>query len=180
MEAVIVQVIVAGGVLAALVVMWGLRSSIRPSIIERLERSMVSNQTRLDSQGAEIEDLWRQIHELREGRIADHALLQEWITYARRLAVMFTEATGKEPPAEPTARPRPITSGDMARLARTIDTHYSLDEINSLAFELGVESALSGETSEARARSLVDVARKRGLIARLIQLYREQRPNGGM
>jgi hypothetical protein len=34
MEAVIVQVIVAGGVLAALVVMWGLRSSIRPSIIE--------------------------------------------------------------------------------------------------------------------------------------------------
>jgi hypothetical protein len=44
MEAVIVQVIVAGGVLAALVVMWGLRSSIRPSIIERLERSMVSNQ----------------------------------------------------------------------------------------------------------------------------------------
>jgi uncharacterized Rmd1/YagE family protein len=75
MEAVIVQVIVAGGVLAALVVMWGLRSSIRPSIIERLERSMVSNQTRLDTQEGEIEDLRRQIHELREGRIADHALL---------------------------------------------------------------------------------------------------------
>ena len=103
MEAVIVQVIVAGGVLAALVVMWGLRSSIRPSIIERLERSMVSNQTRLDSQEAEIEDLWRQIHELREGRIADHALLQEWITYARRLASMFKEATGQEPPPEPTS-----------------------------------------------------------------------------
>jgi hypothetical protein len=90
MEAVIVQVIVAGGVLAALVVMWGLRSSIRPSIIERLERSMVSNQTRLDTQEGEIDDLRRQIVELREGRIADHALLQEWINYARRLATMFT------------------------------------------------------------------------------------------
>jgi hypothetical protein len=95
MEAVIVQVIVAGGVLAALVVMWGLRSSIRPSIIERLERSMVSNQTRLDTQEGEIDDLRRQIVELREGRIADHALLQEWINYARRLASMFKEATGK-------------------------------------------------------------------------------------
>jgi hypothetical protein len=104
MEAVIVQVIVAGGVLAALVVMWGLRSSIRPSIIERLERSMVSNQTRLDTQEGEIDDLRRQIVELREGRIADHALLQEWINYARawrfdvharRLAAMLAEATGK-------------------------------------------------------------------------------------
>ncbi len=172
--------ILSGLALAVVAISWVWRESSRSTIIEKLERTMVSNQARLDAQELEVDDLRRQIVELREGRIADHALLQEWITYARRLAVMFTEATGKEPPAEPTARPRPITSGDMARLARTIDTHYSLDEINSLAFELGVESALSGETSEARARSLVDVARKRGLIARLIQLYREQRPNGGM
>ena len=60
----------AGGVLAALVVMWGLRSSIRPSIIERLERSMVSNQARLDTQEGEIEDLRRQIVELREGPVS--------------------------------------------------------------------------------------------------------------
>jgi hypothetical protein len=40
---------------------------------------------------------------------------------------------------------------------------------------------MSGDTAEARARALVDIARKRGLIARLIQLYREkQRPNGGL
>jgi hypothetical protein len=180
MEAVIVQVVAAGGILAALVVIWGLRSSIRPSIIERLERSMVSNQTRLDSQEAEIEDLRRQIYELREGRVADHALLQEWITYARRLASMFKEATGQEPPPEPTTRARGVSPDDLARLARTIQAHFSIDEIDSLAFELGVTSAMSGDTAEARARSLVDIARKRGLIARLIQLYREQRPNGGL
>ena len=141
---------------------------------------MVSNQTRLDTQEGEIEDLRRQIHELREGRIADHALLQEWITYARRLASMFKEATGQEPPPEPTTRARGIGPGDLARLARTIETHFSIGEIDSLAFELGVTSAMSGDTAEARARALVDIARKRGLIARLIQLYREQRPNGGL
>ena len=71
MEAVIVQVVAAGGILAALVVIWGLRSSIRPSIIERLERSMVSNQTRLDTQEGEIDDLRRQIVELRETAARD-------------------------------------------------------------------------------------------------------------
>jgi hypothetical protein len=43
---------------------------------KRLERSMVSNQTRLDTQEGEIEDLRRQIvTNCSEGRIADHALL---------------------------------------------------------------------------------------------------------
>jgi hypothetical protein len=106
--------------------------------------------------------------------------LQEWITYARRLASMFKEATGQEPPPEPTTRARGIGPGDLARLARTIQAHFSMEEIDSLAFELGVTSAMSGDTAEARARALVDIARKRGLIARLIQLYREQRPNGGL
>mgnify|MGYP001186060574 CR=1 FL=1 len=179
--------VLLGLALAVVAISWVWRTAARSSIIERLERSMVSNQSRLDSnqnrldaQEAEIDDLRRQIIELREGRIVDHALLQEWINYARRLATMFTEATGKEPPPEPEHRPRPITTADMARLARTIEAHYSLDEINTLAFELGIASSIAGDTVEARARSLVDVARKRGLIARLIQLYREQRPNGGL
>ena len=115
-----------------------------------------------------------------DDRIADHALLQEWITYARRLASMFKEATGQEPPPEPTTRARGIGPGDLARLARTIQAYFSMEEIDSLAFELGVTSAMSGDTAEARARAMVDIARKRGLIARLIQLYREQRPNGGL
>jgi hypothetical protein len=79
---------------------------------------MVSNQTRLDAQEGEIEDLRRQIHELREGRIADHALLQEWITYARRLASMFKEATGQEPPPEPQTRRR----GTSARMSGGLAT----------------------------------------------------------
>ena len=146
MEAVIVQVVAAGGILAALVVIWGLRSSIRPSIIERLKRSMVSNQTRLDTQEGEIDDLRRQIVELREGRIADHALLQEWINYARRLATMFTEATGKEPPPEPQTQRRDVTA-DGRRLANLILVRFSESEMLDLAAELGIEVHVSGDTA---------------------------------
>jgi hypothetical protein len=178
MEAVIVQVIVTGGVLAALVIMWGLRSSIRPSIIERLERSMVSNQTRLDAQEGEIEDLRRQIHELREGRIADHALLQEWINYARRLATMFTEATGKEPPPEPQTRQRDIGT-DERRVANLILVRFSESEMRDLALELGIEGHVNGGTAAEYAGKLVTVARQRGLLLRLVELCRRERPQGG-
>jgi hypothetical protein len=178
MEAVIVQVIVAGGVLAALVVMWGLRSSIRPSIIERLERSMVSNQTRLDTQEGEIDDLRRQIVELREGRIADHALLQEWINYARRLATMFTEATGKEPPPEPQTRRRDIGT-DERRVANLILVRFSESEMRDLALELGIEGHVNGGTAAEYAGKLVTVARQRGLLLRLVELCRRERPKGG-
>ena len=178
MEAVIVQVIAAGGILAGLVVIWGLRSSIRPSIIERLERSMVSNQTRLDTQEGEIDDLRRQIVELREGRIADHALLQEWITYARRLATMFTEATGKEPPPEPQTQPRDVAA-DGRRLANLILVRFSKSEMQDLAAELGIEAHVSGDTLSEYAGRLVTVARQRGLLLRLVELCRRDRPHGG-
>lgn len=178
MEAVIVQVIAAGGILAALVVIWGLRSSIRPSIIERLERSMVSNQTRLDTQEGEIDDLRRQIVELREGRIADHALLQEWINYARRLATMFTEATGKEPPPEPQTRRRDIGT-DERRVANLILVRFSESEMRDLALELGIEGHVNGGTAAEYAGKLVTVARQRGLLLRLVELCRRERPQGG-
>ena len=208
MEAVIVQVVAAGGILAALVVIWGLRSSIRPSIIERLERSMVSNQTRLDTQEGEIDDLRRQIVELREGRIADHALLQEWINYARglaallqewivyarRLAAMLAEATDKPPPPEPhtTPPPEPHTTPppepqtrqrdigtDERRVANLILVRFSESEMRDLALELGIEGHVNGGTAAEYAGKLVTVARQRGLLLRLVELCRRERPQGG-
>jgi hypothetical protein len=168
-----------GLAMAGLAMAWLWRSSARASIIERLERAMVSNQSRLDGQEAEIDELRQQINELREGRIADHALLQEWITYARRLAALFREATGQEPPPEPTEHPRPVNSNDLARLAKTIEARFSVDEMNDLALELGVTAAMSGDTSMARAGALVNAAKRRGLLVRLINLCRAARPGGG-
>lgn len=165
--------------LSLLAASWLWRASAKASIIESLERAMVSNQARQDNQDAEIEDLRAQIHELREGRIADHALLQEWITYARRLGAMLREATGQEPPSEPGAVSRPISPGSITRLVHTIEARFSLDEMNNLAFELGIDGAVSGDTISARAVSLVNVARRRGLLVRLIELCRSERPDGG-
>ena len=133
---------------------------------------------RLDAQEVEIEDLWRQIHELRESRISDHALLQDWITHARRLAGMFREATGNEPPAEPASSPRNMVA-DMGRLAATIALRFTVSDINGLGFELGIDGALTGETVNARAQSLVRVAQQRAKLLRLVELCRQQRPEGG-
>ena len=179
MEALTFAQVVGGGAALALLVIWVWRSSLRPSIIERLERSMVSNQNRLDTQEGEIDELRRQIHELREGRIADHALLQEWIGYARRLATMFREATGKEPPHEPAAHMattlRPAR--DRAHLARQIAERFAPGEIHDLAFTLGLAEDVSGETAKERALSLVGAATRRDFLEQLRELCRHERPN---
>ena len=177
-ELVQMGVIVAGLLLAAIGMVWLWRTSARPSIIERLERSMVSNQTRLDTQEGEIDDLRRQIVELREGRIADHALLQEWINYARRLATMFTEATGKEPPPEPQTRRRDIGT-DERRVANLILVRFSESEMRDLALELGIEGHVNGGTAAEYAGKLVTAAQQRGLLLRLVELCRQERPEGG-
>jgi hypothetical protein len=151
---------------------------------------MVSNQTRLDTQEGEIDDLRRQIVELREGRIADHALLQEWINYADwrpwRRCSMLAEATGKPPPPEPhtTPPPEPQTrqrdiGTDERRVANLILVRFSESEMRDLALELGIEGHVSGGTAAEYAGKLVTVARQRGLLLRLVELCRRERPQGG-
>ena len=51
--------------------------------------------------------------------------------------------------------------------------------INGLAFELGIDGALTGETVNARAQSLVRVAQQRGRLLKLVELCRRERPEGG-
>ncbi len=165
--------------LALLAAAWLWRATSKASIIESLERSMVSNQARQDNLESEIEDLRNQVHELREGHIANHALLQEWIAYARRLGSMFREATGQEPPPEPAEHIKPVSPGSISRLVKTIEARFSYDEMNNLAFELGIDGAVSGDTAATRAVSLVNVARRRGLLVRLVELCRAERPEGG-
>lgn len=91
---------------------------------------------------------------------------------------MLREATGQEPPPEPPATSRDATA-NLGRLASTITRRFSLSEINGLGFDLGqsVADALTGETPAARAQSLVRAAQQRGLLLRLVELYKQ--PNGG-
>ena len=93
---------------------------------------------------------------------------------------MLREATGQEPPPEPPATSRD-GAADLGRLRATIARRFSLEEINTLGFDLGqaVADALTGETPAARAESLVRAAQQRGLLLRLVELCRQERPEGG-
>ena len=95
------------------------------------------------------------------------------------MGTLFREATGQEPPPEPVEHIKPVSPGSITRLVKTIEARFSFYEMNNLAFELGIDGAISGDTAAARAVSLVNVARRRGLLVRLIELCRSERPDGG-
>lgn len=99
----------------------------------------------------------------------------------RILERAFREATGQEPPGEPAPPPprrvaRPL---DAMVLGRRIATLFSREEVDSLAFDLGLASAVKGDTVDGRARSLADAAGRRGKLEELIELCRQERPEGG-
>lgn len=104
---------------------------------------------------------------------AQLAISQERI---RQLERVFREETGHEPPYTAPAAARPAGAEG---LSRRIAGRFSLDEINDLAFELGLDGALSGESLENRASSLVKIALQRDMLSRLVALCRQRRPDGG-
>lgn len=162
---------------AALVVtnlwqMW--RATVRPGALEKLERTLTSQANRMEMQNKRIDALEAEIDELREGRAGDHELLQSWIAYARKTTARLKELTGEEPPPEPSAKP-PRTG--RATLSRLIGQRFNVDEIDGLAFELGLEKdELSGDTRAARARALVSWAADRGLLSELGRRVEAARP----
>ena len=162
---------------AALVVtnlwqMW--RATVRPGALEKLERTLTSQANRMEMQNKRIDALEAEIDELREGRAGDHELLQSWIAYARKTTARLKELTGEEPPPEPSVKP-PRTG--RATLSRLIGQRFNVDEIDGLAFELGLEKdELSGDTRAARARALVSWAADRGLLSELGRRVEAARP----
>lgn len=144
-----------------------------------LERSQSTYRERMDKQDAQIEDLQQQVHQLHMERLADHAYMQQWIDHGRQGWRQWSELSGHPAPPEPEDRPRPVNQGDVVKLAQMIADRFSMSEIDGLAFDLELAQRISGDTQPARARSLVDAARQRGLILRLINLCRQQRPEGG-
>jgi hypothetical protein len=57
----------------------------------------------------------------------------------------------------------------LAGLVGLIKEHFSLDEIDELAYGLGIEPEdLPGETRSKRARELVEFARRQGALPELV------------
>lgn len=144
-----------------------------------LEASQSAYRDRLDKQDAEIESLQQQVHQLHMERVSDMAYIQDWITHGRLGWAEWSKLSGQPPPPEPGERPRPVNPADAVRVAKAIVVQFSLSEIGDLAMELGIAEHVGGDTAAERATQLVNVARQRGLLLRLIELCRRERPNGG-
>jgi septal ring factor EnvC (AmiA/AmiB activator) len=156
---------------------------------DRYDRQQKRNEEtlqRLDAAWQRIDQLETEIDDVRDERDADHELIQSWITYARKTATqlrevitMFEQATGQKPPLElhpePSSAPRRRT-GRVA-LTRFIEQRFSVDEIDELAFEMGLAAdQLSGDTRGTRARSLVQWAGDHSQLPELRRRVEAARP----
>lgn len=158
---------------------------------ERHDAAMAAMDRRLEASVARQDVLERELDAEREKRRDDHArlaemqrLIEAWMRYARQLADIIRRELKTEPPPEPAGAvssppPRPGGNEGTEGLARRIAKRFSLEEINGLAFELGLDGQLAGETAEGRASSLVTVALRREMVWQLVELCRQERPNGG-
>ena len=69
-------------------------------------------------------------------------------------------------------------SYDLPRLLDLLVKSFNLEELHTLAFDLGVDyESLGGAGKEARAREFLLYLNRRGLIPQLVAAARKQRPN---
>lgn len=132
--------------------------------IEYLESQQLLDAAEIARQDREINELWRGVAVL--------------IAQVRR--------AGMTPEWEPETAPvtTPPVAGQRAETSRLVDLWqriadgFSMDEITDLAFRLGLPESHS-DTAGARARELVNAARRRRLLKELVELCRNERPYGG-
>lgn len=142
-----------------------------------------------DKHEAELSDMKAQqatdnqaIRQLRTEVLRIDTELQRWRMAFAALVSEFAARTGELPTTQPPeAQPVPvqIPAPSAAQLAALIAELFNIEEVDGLAFELSLSTHVSGDTIEARARSLVDAARRRGKTPALIALCRRERPEGG-
>ncbi len=125
--------------------------------------------TRQQSAGQEIEALRQENAELRRGVAALSRQMEE-----AQMTPAWKPAEKPRP-----AKPRP-PAVDLVALRRKLVEHFSLTEVNDLAFELDIRGdELEGSALPERARSLVRYLDNRGRLAELVELCRSQRPDAG-
>ena len=88
------------------------------------------------------------------------------------------QALGHKPAWKPPHGVMSQRVNSRAALMLKIYHGFSIQEINDLAFQLGINpEELSGDTVKARARELVSIAGRRGVMTDLLALVREERPD---
>lgn len=136
----------------------------RPDLYQHYEQALADMSARLEATDHRVDRL--------------RAALQVEQEYSYELARVMREA-GLHPPPRPQIAPQDADGDGMAALARRVAACFSIDEIDTLAFEMGLVGKVTGETLENRAASLVMAALRRGRLSELVAIARRERPNGG-
>lgn len=170
---IIIMAAVAGVMLTAAVAGWVAYIAARraPTAAYReYEQALADMQARLERTEQRSDRQQEQIDRLREALAAEQ-------DYSRALARAMRDA-GLEPPRRPEPPPD-SAAGSTAALARKLAACYSIEELDTLAFEMQLAGAVTGETLENRAASLTMAALRRGRLSELVAIARRERPRGG-
>lgn len=104
--------------------------------------------------------------------------MEKWKAYARLVAARLQAFTDDVPPP-PEESARAAVVPEKRALTQVVAALFSRDEIDDLAFQLGINSEeIGGETRGKRARSLVDYAERHGMLDELVALAKRLRPEG--
>lgn len=131
----------------------------------------------------------REQAELRAQITADHLTMRQMATQITRLEIIVLKLSeqvrqlGGVPVAVMETMPPPQPATDNRTLAMVLASLFNGDELADLALRLGIpDGRIAGETIDAKARSLVEYQRRRGVkqTDNLIKLAAELRPDGGL
>ena len=154
-----------------------------PQAYRVMEASLSSQAARLDAQARRMDELEAEIAAQRAKHVAEMSALREELEEAYRGIKVLMEQLGEAgivPGWKPAAQVVKKGGGGGPALATLIVAAFSRDEIDGLAFDVGIDpESLGGETKATRARELVTAARQQGKLERLVEVCREFRPDGG-
>ena len=171
--------------LVGIVLLW--RDVIQPDALAKMEVIAASTEARMDRMRASQDRLQNELEELRGEMLSDREELAdmkiEMAEWRHGMTLVFEQmrVANLTPAWQPRQRPARQTSKPSSRanntLAARIARQFNMDELNGLAYDMGVVSEeFSGQTTTARARELVDMAYRRGFSAALIKRINELRP----
>ena len=154
-----------------------------PQAYRVMEASLSSQAARLDAQARRMDEMEAEIAAQRARHHEEISALREELEEAYRGIKVLMEQLGEAgiaPGWKPAAKVVKKGGGGVPSLATLIVAAFSRDEIDGLAFDVGIDpESLGGETKGARARELVTAARQQGRLERLVEVCREFRPDGG-
>lgn len=134
-------------------------------------------------------ELSRRVRSLEQNRERDHAaFLRIQLRVAEleigvQVLIAQIKRMGATPEYVPSSEPPPVDAVndviDERAVQRSIDALFSVEEIDDLAFRIGIDTdEIEGRVSSTRSRSLVQHAKRRGLLPELIRVARQLRPEG--